>query len=390
MAVDDPSDNPFIRFKNHIDNHIYRGFQTIFGPVMTMDTHRRNDMSSNNPSHTLSRINPESAPSDSRIPSQDGASAPADTNGVLSWATSSPYSPVNLQSLAQPRPNDAPHDYPNSFTFRDAFEDLLAVNSGQTLSDLHGLVFAKHFEHIRYFPWGMPVEDWVSSVGRRGLWDAYFPLSSRARRQLSYGSLILPWGGTLQNEDAIFRQPEVSTWPRMGFPAFEHDRSEWRHGRSKCKKRERRREREAEAFQPREADSEGDMYVATQSEFATDNRVSTEAGRERPSKKTNFRWNDDPLGYEESPGSETIETPDGGKILKTVQQRNYDGGTEVTTTTQRFDADGNLIAQGERTTKTWSYGSPKGSLSDAEPNDEVDVRLTTQKDKKSSGWFWTR
>ncbi|KAL5604697.1 hypothetical protein BROUX41_001952 [Berkeleyomyces rouxiae] len=46
----------------------------------------------------------------------------------------SPYSPLNLTALPQPTPSDAPASTPpGSFTFADAFEDLLAVAASQPM-----------------------------------------------------------------------------------------------------------------------------------------------------------------------------------------------------------------------------------------------------------------
>jgi len=57
--------------------------------------------------------------------------------GWLAWASYSPYSPLNLSHLRQPIPKDAPADLPpGTFTFQDAFEDLLAVTSGHRLPDI--------------------------------------------------------------------------------------------------------------------------------------------------------------------------------------------------------------------------------------------------------------
>ncbi|KAI0103083.1 hypothetical protein F4776DRAFT_488653 [Hypoxylon sp. NC0597] len=394
MATNNSSDNFFIRFKNHIDSNIERGFQTIFGSLAAMETQDKNTVPGNNLERAPDRSKPESSPSNPNTPDSGEHNVSADD--VLSWSISSPYSPLNLQSLSQPRPSDAPRDYPDCFTFRDAFEDLLAVNSGQPLSDLRRLVFAKHFEHVRYFPWGMPVEDWVAAVGRRGLWGSYFPLSTSARRELSYG-FISPWR-MLQTEENRFRQPQALTWPDTTFPSWERHHPWWHHtwhiGREKSHKRG------TETTQQQEADAEVDLYAAIQSDFATDNCGGTDVQRDLDTKSDSTR-DSNFLDSKEAPVSHTIETPDGGKIVKEVQRRNYDGGTETTTITKQFDADGNLIARGEETTRTWSWKSPERTTlyhdgGKSRPNDETtasfeaDVKTTTRRDEKSSGWFWTK
>ncbi|KAI2463938.1 hypothetical protein F4781DRAFT_96216 [Annulohypoxylon bovei var. microspora] len=388
MAIDDSSDNPFIRFKKHIDSNIQRGFHTVFGSSTAMVTDTKNNMSINNQDCHSYPSKPENSPSDSAMPNHDRGSTSADD--VLSWAVSSPYSPANLQSLAQPRPNDAPRDYPDCFTFRNAFEDLLAAGDGRPLSDLRKLVFAKHFEHVKYSPWGMPVENWVSDVGRRGLWDTYFPLSSLAKRELSSYGLVSPW--IFQTTERTFNQPQTFTWSTFAFPHWEyhfprsdHDRTG--HGEESSK-------REAETTQHQEADTEEALYTTTPSKFATDNRVQT-------STKSGSTQNPSPEDSEDAPASQTIQTPDGGKILKTVQQRSRGGGTETTTTTRKFDADGNLIGQGEESSWTWSRSFPKtASLSNDKERPDSDAETTTlsslsgeatiRGSGKVSGWFWTR
>lgn len=161
-ADDDAPNNPFVRFRHHVDSNVQRGFQTVFGENTGRD-------------HVSSQ-SPGAPASDSGV---------ADVKDIFTWALSSPYSPFHLQHLPQPHPRDAPANSPHRFTFRDAFEDLLTVNSGRPLPDIQGLLFAKHFEHAQHSFFGLHVADWVTDLGRRGLWGAYFPLSPWDRHELS-------------------------------------------------------------------------------------------------------------------------------------------------------------------------------------------------------------
>lgn len=180
--------------------------------------------------------------------------------------------------------------------------------------------------------------------------------------------------------DMTFRQPQVFSWPMTAFPPWEHHRSGWHHDWHGCNERESS-ERELDAARSKEADSEGDLYAATKSDFATDDTAQEVNAQSMSTQNTGS------LVPEKGPTTQTIETPDGGKILKTVQ-RHVDGhGTEVTTTTQRFDVDGNLVAQSEETTRTWSRTFSDRS-SDIENTDEEGN--TTRKDGKLGGWFWTK
>ncbi|KAK6949731.1 hypothetical protein Daesc_008052 [Daldinia eschscholtzii] len=391
MTAGDPPDNLFIRFKNHIDNSIYRGFQTILAlPVHIANREQEMD---NKPTNDHGII-PQQRKSVNH-PSGSNVSSPNDTReaevrDVYQWAISSPYSPLNLQSLRQPRPADAPLDCPDYFTFRDAFEDLLAVNSGKPLSDLRRLVFAKHFEHVRYFPWGMSVENWVAGVGLRGLWNAYFPLSQSAKRDLSYG-IISPWR-SLQIGETTFHQSPVSTWPSTIFSPGEHLRPF--SFKDFVEAEENPAEHEAETTHPQEANTEYDMYEATTYNKPVQVPVSQGLSRQTtPSQVTSSRDSDD------GTVTETTEMPDGGKIVKTIQQHNSKFGNKVTTVTKQFDAAGELVSTSRTSNWSWSYHSPGPSSKsyDDEDLDSDDEATTwsdekegrsTRKDHKPSGWFW--
>ncbi|KAI0097073.1 hypothetical protein F4814DRAFT_125289 [Daldinia grandis] len=397
MAINDPPDNIFIRFKNHIDDNIYRGFQTILTLPVHMENRERDmgNSPTNNQDIIPQQRKPVAFPSDSSTPGPDDT-RDAEVKDVYHWATSSPYSPLNLQSLRQPRPADAPRDYPNCFTFRDAFEDLLAVNSGNPLSDLRRLVFSKHFEHVRYFPWGMSVENWVAGIGLRGLWGAYFPLSPPAKRDLSYG-VISPWR-SLQIGETTFHQSPVSTWPSMVSPPWEHHHP-WRYG-DPIGSKETPTEHEAEMTYPQEADTEYDLYEATRPEPTTENKVveaNTPLGLSNQTRSSQTTTSSQDSNDETV--TQTTETPDGGKIVKTIQQHGSKFGNRVNTVTKRFDAAGELVSTSQTSSWSWSYQSPNPSSryfddeesdSDDENTDWPDDKegRSTRKDHKSSGWFW--
>ncbi|OTB02278.1 hypothetical protein M426DRAFT_322855 [Hypoxylon sp. CI-4A] len=388
MADDDSSGNPFIRFKNHVDNTIHQGVQTVLGTSTAMDTQNKSSVKANATTNISYQTKSEQSLSSTGIPGAERETV--DAGHVFSWAASSPYSPLNLQSLRQPRPKDVPDDFPDCFTFRDAFEDLLAVSAGKPLADVRRLAFTKHFEHSRYFPFGMSVGDWVSGIGRRGLWGAYFPLSPSATRELSLGlpSLWRTW----QLEDMTFRPPQVIAWPRTPFPSRDNQLSWGFDDFVKGTERPLRADTETETAtdEDREASSEGELYAAARSNFATDSSMRTEASQREAKPKPEWTREDDLTNPNETSTSQTTETPDGGKIVKTVQRHRRNGGTSITTTTRQYDADGNLIAQGKETTKTWSWQYPK-TLSTTN-DDDADGHTYTEKDgdDKSSGWFWTR
>ncbi|KAI0846214.1 hypothetical protein F5Y00DRAFT_147564 [Daldinia vernicosa] len=396
MTINDPPDNIFIRFKNHIDDKIYRGFQTILTlPVHMGNREREMDNSpTNNYGIVPKQWEPVGPPSDSSTPSPDDTRG-AEVKDVYHWAISSPYSPLNLQYLRQPRPADAPRDYPDCFTFRDAFEDLLAANSGKPLSDLRRLVFSKHFEHVRYFPWGMSVENWVAGVGLRGLWGAYFRLSPSAKRDLSYG-IISPWR-SLQIGETTFHQSPVSVWPSMIFPPWEH-RQPWRYG-DPIGSEEKPAERGVETAHPQEADTEYDLYEAARSGPATDNKVVETNTSQGLSNQTRSSRATDSQDSNDGTVTRTTETPDGGKIVETIEQHASKFGKRVNTVTKRFDSAGELVSTNRTSSWSWSYQSPdpsSRSFDDDEPDsDDEDADWpddkegrSTREDHKSKGWFW--
>ncbi|TRX88145.1 hypothetical protein FHL15_010943 [Xylaria flabelliformis] len=191
-------ENPFIRFKNHIDNNVRRGRDYLFGspPPSTSSPPTLSsppDLVSQPPPPPLSQPPPSSKlKMTDRTPSTTTAIAASESESeqtttmaeVHTWSIQSPYSPLNLQDLPQPTPRDAPprtpfsHDSDNdiTFTFRDAFEDLLVAGSGQPLPSILELVMKKRREIIPFWEMsrGLHVTSWVARLASRGLWDAYF------------------------------------------------------------------------------------------------------------------------------------------------------------------------------------------------------------------------
>lgn len=94
------------------------------------------------------------------------------------WAATSPYSPLNLGHLPQPIPNDAPLELQDgTFTFEDAFEDLLAVTAGRRLVDIKTKYEARKMLR-EMFPDGEDAAFWVRRLQSQHLLDNanFFPL----------------------------------------------------------------------------------------------------------------------------------------------------------------------------------------------------------------------
>ncbi|KAI0156638.1 hypothetical protein GGR52DRAFT_577196 [Hypoxylon sp. FL1284] len=368
MPSDDSSGNPFIRFKNHVDGNIHRAFQTVFGSSTIMDRHENNEPTDSPPSGHPSQGKVSETP-----PGSDDKGR-VSTDEVLSWANSSPYSPLNLQHLPQPHPRDATHAYPDCFTFRDAFEDLLAVNSGRPLSDLQGLVLERQFEHLRHFPWGVPVDAWAVDLGRRGLWDAYFPLSSSARREFFYAHHGFPRRVWQADNTTSHQLPASSRRGALDSPS-PHSGSLWGGWHLPWSE-----------SKGREADLEDDLYAALKSGFGPDSPVTTPLPQKTPDTQASSTENTRSPDSEGTPTTRVIETPGGGKIFETIQQRIHNGKNETTTTTKQLDAHGNVIARSE-STRVWSSWTTSRGGEGSESNSGENGN-NVQGSSKSTGWFW--
>lgn len=127
-----PSNNPFIRFKNHVNARIGTGVSVFTRTTDDRDT----PLSSTQPS-SLDRQDPV----DHRDPARTAASSPwpnrNQSPGSISglnfwddWCHVDPYSPHNLQHLPQPTPKDLPSGAdPADFGYPEAFEDLMTASN---------------------------------------------------------------------------------------------------------------------------------------------------------------------------------------------------------------------------------------------------------------------
>lgn len=123
-----PSNNPFIRFKNHVNARIGTGVSVFTGTTDDRD-------------RPLSSTQPANHNGNHNGPGHSSASSPWPTRkqspGSLSelnfwddWVHVDPYSPHNLQHLPQPTPRDLPSGAdPAGFGFPEAFEDLMTVSN---------------------------------------------------------------------------------------------------------------------------------------------------------------------------------------------------------------------------------------------------------------------
>lgn len=185
-----PSKNPFIRFKNHVDGRISSGFNLLTGnfkdeatphqpyeqatpplpPSLPQFSHSSPKMDNQNSLLPITSNNPPSFPTESSTLSD-----------WTHWATHSPYSPHNLTHLRQPKPSDLPpnaDDAQHLLGFHEAFEDLLAATANKPLLNLsQHLAFKRE---LRSLP-PMGAVPWVMRLHGRGLLLSSKSLQERRR-----------------------------------------------------------------------------------------------------------------------------------------------------------------------------------------------------------------
>ncbi|KAK8022000.1 hypothetical protein PG993_012767 [Apiospora rasikravindrae] len=230
MPSDPDSTNPFVRFKHRVDDQISQCVKSIWSSPSSssnqaaqvgVGSHALHDAwpttsnsSDGNTSNALTNadksINTGDPNSQEMATLESAISHSLRDETVKSWVQYSAYSPLHLHhTLPAPLPKDVlssgGYHRVGQFTFRDAFEDLLAVSSGQPLADRAELAsrteepkqmlpatredlrtgpnsefftqppLDKLLSSGRLLPW----DDWAASLDRRGrLWDAYFPPES--------------------------------------------------------------------------------------------------------------------------------------------------------------------------------------------------------------------
>ncbi len=173
MPEDDPSKNPFVRWKHHVDSSIGSTLNGLLGLPSIVSKN-----------FGLRRPDDADRCSCGRDSVPEGTAPDPNLEQMVAFndfLVTSPYSPLHLQHLSQPVPRDAPRGVdPNGFTFSDALEDLLAVSSGRPLMDLASRyrlnkgIRQLDLESPEYMMWDW----WYRRLqgGRKSyLLDAYFP-----------------------------------------------------------------------------------------------------------------------------------------------------------------------------------------------------------------------
>ncbi|KAH8158864.1 hypothetical protein CIB48_g9383 [Xylaria polymorpha] len=376
-------DNPFIRFKNYIDNRVHRGLELLFGSPQSTATSSKDPCSShgesiNAPTNNTTthlqqqqqqqqRLQSSSLLSSAGLKMTKNASTTASVaeepeqhttttmDEVHTWSIHSPYSPLNLQHLPQPTPRGAPRSSEAHFTFRDAFEDLLVAGSGQPLPSMRELAWKKRREGFPFWEdRGTHVTQWVGRLAAGGLWDALFRMEPGAtggigKRGEGRGSdsCISAKAGRLEGTST----PDAPNGAPERDPKNERRVVQWVEG----------------------------------------------SGSKKPS----------------HPEITTTVYADGSKYVRTTERLERNGKTKVTTTEQRFDPAGNLTSESREASSTrawsgsipgagasfsWSWNSDTGTRrknsdengrESRDGDDDDEAGWGDGKDEKK-GWFWNR
>lgn len=176
-----PSSNPFIIFKNHVNARIDAGVSAFAGA----NTHRDDtDDTATTPQSRYPHGRPCIQSYDSEVDSSCAnrnmhpfgrprrPNEPAEGFKYWDeWAQLDPYSPYNLRHLPQPIPNDLPRDVDaGHFGYHEAFEDLMAVSGTdkRPLMDLRNRADLKR-NILKTFASGEPSLVWARRLHGSGL-----------------------------------------------------------------------------------------------------------------------------------------------------------------------------------------------------------------------------
>ncbi|KAI1326063.1 hypothetical protein F5Y16DRAFT_400775 [Xylariaceae sp. FL0255] len=394
--------NPFIRFKTHINEKVRRGVETVFGTPPVPDS----TTGSSTQQHPSAASAASAASSVSSVaimePNQSRPEPRVSPDDVFWWAISSPYSPLNLQHLKPPNPQQDPSNRPipeGALTFRDAFEDLLITSSPES-------VYSKrpHQKSLgqRCTANSKPpphVADWLKELASHDFLCAYFPMEPDARQ---------PWMWSHFKEMSgprfYFSQPPfyAAQNPVLRF-SFGHDNDAvpaqsqldaqtlWAQAMEHLDSAIIGKDvlKEVKRNMAAQEETEEDMYSMFHSKGVSEpSQTQSQSVSEAPEKV------------------ETKVLADGSKRVITTTSNEHDGRVETTRAVQTYDPNGNLIAQSKESTstRTWSAKMPglettftwtrnRESRNDdqaGEGADEQEKSRPTCGSNSGNGWFWTR
>ncbi|KAI1856984.1 uncharacterized protein JN550_013515 [Neoarthrinium moseri] len=432
--------NPFVRFKDQVDNQVSQAWQGIQSlPFESAESDRSVKMAEPGVRSTTAVTadsNDIDTPSQRDISVGGGAvehvAERLRRQTVHSWLKYSPYSPLHLDGLRQPVPNDAPGHYDQPFTFRDAFEDLLTTSSGRPPQDVEQMWLAARSRHAPLLSWadfslfaaGSGDWEWASSLERRRLWDSYFPrpafrdgareilhkvsalrYPSRADAERHTSMLIKQAAGSEAEagyQSTIYRLGLFDAQPGAVRRELRTLNNPWRtetaeRGEDRFTQGvqvDGRDRRSAEEIKPegRPANQDGhepnsfeDLCQALKSRYA---QATASVWPSWDAIFNNFhdKWPEPKSGPapDSTTNSETSVAPDGSQVITTTEWQTLRGGTQKKVITERRDPSGNITQQSTVTQFI------SGSMRDQTGQERHDHANETNSDGNSGGWFWTK
>ncbi|KAI1344281.1 hypothetical protein F5Y15DRAFT_107682 [Xylariaceae sp. FL0016] len=407
---DGSGNNPFVSFKNRIDDSVSRGVQAIVGQSHPSNTQPEPEKSSQAMVTSLPTSSMDISPQN-REP-QGSSPDITEISDIYSWVATSSYSPFNLQWIRQPVPRNLPAHQQHLFTFREAFEDLLLASAGEPLPSLEGRAVLKELEgFLSIATGGLQPDYWTWSLGICGLWGSYFNLSPVADRSWA---LNPPFRGTGSPFDMslaghwLRSQGQTSSWLLQDDTELASIRKRVMKAFDDVRKEELAHQRwdGLRAENVRESSSglpetEEELYHALDS-HATPTRALVQGPRQDCELLPTYKPQP-PLSSE----TYSQKTADGGMILTTVWRDSKEGKDKVKTETRHFDAEGQLISHEEKTEtrRTWSAKGPSAEASfswtssrtsnensrdRSSHNNAQGMEGQERKQPGWSSWLWTR
>lgn len=422
MPDDEPPKNPFVRFKRHVDSSIGH---TIDGVLALPSTISR-PKPSPTPSLDQAEQQQQQPPSSQQgqPPEKTGTKMElpdSPTKEVMDWPTArlwqrfvyySPYSPLNLRHIPQPIPNDLPADvHPNTFTYEDAFEDLLSEAAGRPMMDLGRRSEARQLLQ-EMFPQGEPGFFWLRRLQSQGLlqndyhaaldrprveWERPRTMEEWVERRRQ--ELVRDWEGT---EDASSREaghnPSWSDWLdrditiNFGDMARKADRAfkDLAHAINEASQKDSPSAGAAEDMAPsqtsgKQPETEGDLFSVISSALAdADKSLNTFfKSFTGASVKTDFSTS---FEKQEKYSSGEGDDIDPGRTVKSTEEHiDRFGNLHTKTEIKRLNADGQEIG---RETHYSIRPVPQNTEDSEAHNNEAEPVSKDVEGQKASGWFW--
>ncbi|TPX17015.1 uncharacterized protein E0L32_012325 [Thyridium curvatum] len=425
MPDDDPSKNPFVRWKHLVDAHVSATLHGLLGlPAIVSENLNLNtraadvDNSSADPEQTAQANSEIERAVASRLRQRPARMDLLQSFAWSSFLFQSPYSPLNLQGLPQPVPNDAPrHGEGQDFTFMDAFEDLLEETASGRLPDLPDrlrspeehqvlsrIIRQEHFlqrmmsldkRHINAYlplpPAGQSVDDseQAASIFGEEQDDWRVEARNRLRDIAAAQQPTFNWPGTLDSPAGLFDQFN-SVFSVLNKVLEEEERRPQDPSKADGRLKESSKEdgvasKNQDRFLDAEPDTEDEFYKIVKSVYTdADRSFSTFVKaisdiNTRTGVSTSFSKSVDRFDGTDDAAIQTFKD--------TKEHTDRFGNLHVKTTIRRVNADGEEVA---RETHYSVRSASQVSGDDEEKSDHVPQEKGggEVEQQQQSGWFW--